>query len=514
MPNTDKERRSAAEPKNLVGLLGKTKREQLIPVLRQYKIVSVESDTITIDTGAGVIPGIRYMNSYAPTAGDAVWCLESGNDIVAVGKLGQNEYVNRDGDTMTGVLTVLDNEGMWVGRDDDEEPAGRIVASAVGGGSLRILLYDKVDGTILSRAHLDADGVLRLQNTDLEVDGVLGFEGEGGNHTIEQTGSGDTDRLKISSRDGHTITRWFTGDRDGASSVSGFEVRIGSSNAFAVKGNGDTRVHNDLDVNGDLKSSSHVELAGANGGSGANRVQIGAGASQEPADDAIVIGTDAYVTNSRAIAIGKDARAEGFNAVAIGRNAVASSNNTMSLMSSSDAVEVPGDFDVDGDILLGGDNAITHGGGEMALGAGFSDVTVLNDFFVDGSKNARVRDPEDETTAYFFGADESPHAGRFTLDLDIVVPDSGEVDVEEVPDYVKRIARTPRIRCVEPQGHSGRAWGKIIETDGSWKLEVHGDPGEYFVEVVAIRDDPRIQDWKHIREVGKKEDDPDDEGEG
>ena len=85
MPN--KERKSAAEPKNLVQFLRPRRSESFSVLLRQFTVDALEQDAVTIDTGSGLVQGVKYLDSYTPSIGDTVWCLESGSDIIILGKL-------------------------------------------------------------------------------------------------------------------------------------------------------------------------------------------------------------------------------------------------------------------------------------------------------------------------------------------------------------------------------------------------------------------------------------------
>jgi len=87
VPDRAKERKSAAEPQNLVHLLKQRRQDQLISYFRQYKVNSVQTNEVTLNTGSGTIPNVRYLDSYSPSTGDTVWCIESGNDIIVLGKL-------------------------------------------------------------------------------------------------------------------------------------------------------------------------------------------------------------------------------------------------------------------------------------------------------------------------------------------------------------------------------------------------------------------------------------------
>jgi predicted ribosome-associated RNA-binding protein Tma20 len=57
--------------------------------LRSGVVVSDEVGTVTITVAGSTveIPGIRHLDSYAPTAGDTVFMLTDGFDILILGKL-------------------------------------------------------------------------------------------------------------------------------------------------------------------------------------------------------------------------------------------------------------------------------------------------------------------------------------------------------------------------------------------------------------------------------------------
>lgn len=57
--------------------------------MRSGVVVSDEVGTVTITVAGSTveIPGIRHLDSYAPTAGDTVFMLTDGFDILILGKL-------------------------------------------------------------------------------------------------------------------------------------------------------------------------------------------------------------------------------------------------------------------------------------------------------------------------------------------------------------------------------------------------------------------------------------------
>jgi hypothetical protein len=58
--------------------------------LRQGVVASVQATTCTITLGGGAtsIAGVVYLDSYLPTVGDTVWILQSGPDLLIVGRAG------------------------------------------------------------------------------------------------------------------------------------------------------------------------------------------------------------------------------------------------------------------------------------------------------------------------------------------------------------------------------------------------------------------------------------------
>lgn len=61
-------------------------RKSSVLRLRQFKVVSVQSGSVTIDDGVDVA-GIKYLASYSPTVNDVVWAVVTESDILILGKL-------------------------------------------------------------------------------------------------------------------------------------------------------------------------------------------------------------------------------------------------------------------------------------------------------------------------------------------------------------------------------------------------------------------------------------------
>lgn len=60
--------------------------------LRQATVQAVVAGppaTVTVRFAGSTldITGVRYLGSYAPTAGDVIWILQSGSDLLGIGKL-------------------------------------------------------------------------------------------------------------------------------------------------------------------------------------------------------------------------------------------------------------------------------------------------------------------------------------------------------------------------------------------------------------------------------------------
>lgn len=64
-------------------------RPQVLPsaALRQGTVVSAQATTVTITIGAGTtnVSGVAYLRGYVPAAGDTVWLLQNGPDLLVLG---------------------------------------------------------------------------------------------------------------------------------------------------------------------------------------------------------------------------------------------------------------------------------------------------------------------------------------------------------------------------------------------------------------------------------------------
>lgn len=58
--------------------------------LRQGVVDTVDAGSATVDVTVGgsstVITDVNYLDSYTPTAGDTVWILSNGPDLLVIGK--------------------------------------------------------------------------------------------------------------------------------------------------------------------------------------------------------------------------------------------------------------------------------------------------------------------------------------------------------------------------------------------------------------------------------------------
>lgn len=124
-----------------------------------------------------------------------------------------------------------------------------------------------------------------------------------------------------------------------------------------------------------------------------------------------------------------------------------------------------------------------------------SQMRVTGAFQVSGSKNALVADPDDETRAWQYGADESSTPGRLCHPYDVQV--NGGTATVKIHGHLRRCSGRLRVRGPWPQGHPGTAYGTV---DGGL-LTVTGDDGPYYVEVVGVRTDPAVEGWTHAAEI-------------
>lgn len=115
-------------------------------------------------------------------------------------------------------------------------------------------------------------------------------------------------------------------------------------------------------------------------------------------------------------------------------------------------------------------------------------LTVGGTLDVTGAKNSRVVSGE---LAYRFAADESASAGRLISDFRIEIFE--KTSSLPLPPYLFEISQDPWTRGPWPQGHAGRAYAVLSDTE----ISLHGDPGLYAVEVVSYRNDPGVAGWTH-----------------
>lgn len=74
----------ADEIRRLSSLLANKKKEVRV---RQAKVEEVDGSELNIKVGNNTFRKVRYLDSYSPSTGDTVWCLQFGADILVLGKL-------------------------------------------------------------------------------------------------------------------------------------------------------------------------------------------------------------------------------------------------------------------------------------------------------------------------------------------------------------------------------------------------------------------------------------------
>lgn len=73
-------------------LVNQIKGDTNIPTLRlrQGKVivvnVSPNSINVQIAGDTNILPSVKYLSSYSPTANDIIWLLSNGSDLLCIGK--------------------------------------------------------------------------------------------------------------------------------------------------------------------------------------------------------------------------------------------------------------------------------------------------------------------------------------------------------------------------------------------------------------------------------------------
>lgn len=63
--------------------------EAATPITRRQAVVTaVATDSVSINLGGTVIPGVKHLSSYAPIVGEVVWVFMDGSDPLVVGRVG------------------------------------------------------------------------------------------------------------------------------------------------------------------------------------------------------------------------------------------------------------------------------------------------------------------------------------------------------------------------------------------------------------------------------------------
>lgn len=135
---------------------------------------------------------------------------------------------------------------------------------------------------------------------------------------------------------------------------------------------------------------------------------------------------------------------------------------------------------------------------------------IFGNFSATGSKNARIRDPGDDTTDWMFAAVEFDNPGTLgTILRDIEVPASREIRVP-IPAHFSRIGDSPTVLVspsAEPTpGPAPYAFATGWNTDNP-EIVVRGAQGSYNVVLLFIRTDPGVEGWNHKNDA-KYRDEP------
>lgn len=514
------------------------------PILRQYKVDAVNSDgTVDIETEAGVVPNVRRIASSALNAGDTVWCLRAGVDILIVDLVASNPGVH------LGRNIAIERAGGSAhldASDDDTRSWGR-----VGGPDNKEIAFYGDGDTSDSAGNIDyrAPGGFHHFEEDVLINGglILSPGGGAGPDQGEPVISFDTFRdfsIKRRGSDASSANMSLESEvggnfwqvaHDGDLIIEFLDSSVNAYKLFKIYDylrilNGSSNPSLELERTGGYESikslnewlimDSAGEAVGLNYYSADDvRLCQGGGSVLFEGGNTFVNGGDFYFNGGRMLRMRQATSTNERLDIYYGSNAIirhyvagAEMNRIYFRNSGSSGYTEYSSYHKDGSevrMRLEGYNKRTRFDG---------DVQCYDNFDVTGSKNAQLfPDKEnDPTRALRFAATESNTPGIMEIycgehevdtsrELTLRQEDfDGLIDPVYLEDYVK-LGRNPRVRLdaagprEDNAPHSPYAWAEWDLNDP--RIEIRAPAGKYHVELKFIRDDPPVQGWQHEIEV-------------